>query len=103
MRVLIADQRKTVTIRLYGLTGNEVTREYFSLFFLEAVEIHETTDTEREITGTDAEFTVMTTDVYKELLVSVGKIQEALDDVSDRIDEGRSYEEFIVNNKIYAI
>ena len=39
----------------------------------------------------------------QELLVSVGKIQEALDDVSDRIDEGRSYEEFIVNDKIYAI
>lgn len=103
MRVLIADQNRTVTIRLYGLNGNEVTREYFSLFFLEVIEIHETTDTERNITGTDAEFTVATTEVYEALYNSIVAMQEAIDDVSDKVDEGRSHTEFIIDNRFYAI
>ena len=58
MRVYIKDEKKTVAVRLYGMNGKECTRRYFDTFFHDVKEVHETTDEERELSGTDAEYTI---------------------------------------------
>lgn len=103
MKVFIADQNKTVTVRIYGLNGTEVTREFFSVFFLRVIEIHETTDEERRISGTDAEFTIDTYDHFKDFVGKIETIQQAIDDMSYLLLDGSTIDDYIIDDHLYAI
>ena len=103
MRVYIADSNKTVTVRIYGVYGHEITREFFSLFFLRAVEVHETTDEERQVMGTDAEFTIDTYDLFKAFADKIDDIQKAIDDISYLLIEGTQTTDYICDDRLYAI
>ena len=103
MRLFIEDQRKTVTVRIYGLDGHEITREYMQLFFRQARELHITTDDEKEKYDTDAELTLTSYDVFKVFAGYIGTIQDSIDSVADAIGEKHACEEFIFNNHYYAI
>ena len=103
MRVFIADRKKTVSVHIYGVYGHEITREFFSLFFLRAVEVHETTDEERQIMGTDAEFTIETYDLFKAFADKIDDIQKAIDDISYLLIEGTQTTDYICDDRLYAI
>ena len=103
MRVFIADRKKTVSVHIYGVYGHEITREFFSLFFLRVIEVHETTDEERQVMGTDAEFTIDTYDLFKAFADKIDDIQKAIDDISYLLIEGTQTTDYICEDRLYAI
>ena len=103
MRVFIADRKKTVSVHIYGVYGHEITREFFSLFFLRVIEVHETTDEERQVMGTDAEFTIDTYDLFKAFADKIDDIQKAIDDISYLLIEGTQTTDYICDDRLYAI
>lgn len=102
MKVYIKDINKTATVRIYGITGKECTKEFFSVFFIRAIEIHQTTDEERT-SGTDGEFTFDTYELFREFAGKVGIIQSVLDDVSEMMIEGSVHEDWLIDNSYFVM
>ncbi|MBR1444133.1 MAG: hypothetical protein IJ583_11460 [Firmicutes bacterium] len=103
MRLYIEDQRKTVTVRIYGIYGNEITREYLLTFFGKARELRELSDEDRAGLNTDAEMSIASYDVFKVLAQYIGTIQDSIDAVADAMVSTNSVDEYIIDNALYAI
>lgn len=103
MRIYIADKRKTATVRIYGIDGGECTRKYFDTFFHNVIEIHETTDEEREICGKDPEYTIDTYDLFMAFAAAIGIIQDSIDEVALAVINEQKTEEYTFDGQCYAI
>ena len=103
MRVYIRDERKTVFVRLYGLDGEECTRQFFDTFFHDVIEVHETTDDERNSSGTDAEYTIDERRLFDAFVSVIGNIQDSIDHVAMAMIDEEPIEEYTYDDICYAI
>ena len=103
MRVYIRDERQTVSVRLYGLDGEECTRQFFDTFFHDVKEAHETTDEEREISGTDAEYTIDEGRLFAAFAEIVGNIQDSIDHVAIAMIDEEPIGEYTFDDVCYEI
>lgn len=103
MKVYIRDERKTVSLRLYGLDGEECTRRFFDTFLHDVIEVHETTGEERAETDTDAEYTIDERRLFDAFVRVIGNIQDSIDHVATAMIDEEPIEEYTYDDVCYAI
>ena len=103
MKVFIRETEKTVTVRIYGISGRECTREFFKCFFTEKDGVHETSDDEKVRYGTDAEYSIETQEFYDFFSKHIDNIQNSIDEVALAIINGYTVEEFVFDGEYYAL
>lgn len=102
MKVFIREYCRDVTVRIYGIDGEERTKEFFERYFEETIGVYETTDEEREQFGSEAEFTIDKADDYNYFAGKISSIQQAIDDIADSIINGAEIDRY-VDSVCYAI
>ncbi len=102
MKVFIKEYCRDVNIRIYGIDGEERTKEFFEKYFEETIGVYETTDEEHERFGSEAEFTIEKADDYNYFAGKISTIQQAIDDIADSIINGSEIDRY-VDSVCYAI
>ena len=103
MRVLIRETLETAVINIYGTDGKQHSRDYFDKYFEDSEGAYPTLDEEREEFGTDAEWTIIRKQDFKDFADIVSTLQQAIDGVQDRISNGDSLEKYTYNSDCYLI
>ncbi len=75
MKIFVREYCRDVTVRIYGIDGDEHTKEFFEKYFSDVKGIYETTDEKREDYNTEAVYTIVKADYYNFLAQQIESIQ----------------------------
>ncbi|MGN0553744.1 MAG: hypothetical protein ACI4I1_10190 [Oscillospiraceae bacterium] len=103
MRVLVKESHKTVSIRIYGLDGEERTKEFFEKYFTDVVGVYETPDEERESYESDAVWTIEKHADFSFFAQMLGVIQKSIDEIGKQLDKGANIQEYTFNDGCFVI
>jgi len=79
LRVFIREYCRDVTIRIYGLDGEERTREFFDKYFSYVRDVGKMSDEARAENLSEAEYYIATAEEFEYFAQKVGYIQTAID------------------------
>lgn len=102
MKVFIREYCRDVNIRIYGIDGEEHTKEFFETYFRETIGVYTTTEEEHEHFGSEAEYTIEKADDYNMFAGQINNIQKAIDEIADSILSGKEIDRY-VDNVCYVI
>ena len=88
MKILVPETGEEVDIYIYGVDGDEHTRDFFEKYFLDDETICEFEDYFLKLLKTDADFVVDSDETMKELKEMAVMVQSAIDDYVLLRDEG---------------
>lgn len=103
MKVFIKEICRDVIVRIYGTDGDEHTKEFFERFFCNVEGIYETTDDERTEYRSEGVYTIEKLEYYELFAQTVTNIQQAIDEVAKALIEGRSIEEFTIDQLCFVV
>ena len=103
MKVFIKEICRDVTIRIYGTDGDDHTEDFFRKYFRSVEGVYETTEDEHTEYRSEAVYTIEKLEYYEFLAQAVKNIQQAIDEIAKALIEGRTIEEFTVDEQCYVV
>ena len=103
MKVFIKEYCRDVTVRIYGIDGEERTKDYFDKYFYNVNGVDIVNKKEREEYHSEAEYSIEKAEYFQFLAQHIEEIQNTIDIAALAIIDGRSEEEFIVDNACYLV
>ena len=103
MKVFILEEEREVHIRIYGVDGEQRTKEFFDAVFVNMSCIYPTTEAEKKEHDTDAVYTFESKAAFDKLCKYLDKLQGALDTISEALTEGDYEEEYSFEYANYIV
>lgn len=103
MKVFIREYCRDVTVRIYGVDGEERTREFFEKYFSEVDGVYETTEEEHTKYCSEAEFTIERAEHYNFFAQQIDNIQRGIDDVAEALMRGEDIHSYAFDGYCYTI
>ena len=94
MKIFILEEQRKVHIRIYGVDGEQRTKEFFDAVFVGMSCVYPTTNEERSEYGTDAIYTFESKAAFNKFCVYLEKLQDTLDTIAEALIEGDHEEEY---------
>ncbi len=103
MKVFLKEYCRDVIIRIYGIDGDEHTREFFEKYLTSVDGVYETTEAERAEYRTKGVFTITKAEYFNFLAQQIGNIQQGIDEVADELMRGKTISDYTFNGVNYVI
>lgn len=103
MKVFILEEKRNVHIRIYGIGGEQRTKEFFDAVFVNMPCIYPTADDEKSVYGTDAEYTFESRAAFDKFCEFLEPLQETLDKIAEAVIEGDAAEEYGFEYENYIV
>lgn len=94
MRVFIREEKRDVHIRIYGIGGEQRTKEFFDAVFVDMSCVYPTTEEERAEYGTTGVYTFESKAAFDKFCVYLEKLQDTIDKIAEAIIEGDDEKEY---------
>ena len=83
MKIFILEEQREVHIRIYGIGGEQLTKEFFDSVFVNMPCIYPTADDEKTAYGTDAGYTFESRAAFDKFCEFLEPLQETLDKIAE--------------------
>lgn len=103
MKILIRETLRTIGVNIYGTDGKLHTKEYFEKYFGDTDGAYPILPEEQEEFQTEAEWVIITEANFREFAASLETIQNAIDGVQEKIENGDSRGEYTFNADCFLI
>lgn len=103
MKVFIREYCRDVTVRIYGIDGEERTREFFEKYFSDVDGVYETTEKEHTEYRSEAVYTIEKADHYNFFAQQVDNIQRGIDNVAEALIQGGDIRDYTFNGCCYTV
>lgn len=103
MKVFVREYCRDVTVRIYGIDGEERTKEFFRKYFSEVDGVYETTDEEREDYSSEAVYTITKAEYYNFLAQHIDNIQKGIDEIAEAEFRRETSQDYTFDNCCYVI
>lgn len=103
MKVFILEEEREVHIRIYGIDGEQRTKEFFDAVFVNMSCIYPTTEAEKKEHDTDAVYTFESKAAFDKFCEYLEKLQDTLDTISEALFEDDSAEEYCFEYENYLV
>ena len=103
MKVLIRETLRTVGVNIYGAVGQLHTKDFFEKYFSDTDGAYPTLPEEQEEFETEAEWTIITEADFKHFAENLAHIQNAIDGVQEKLENGDSRAEYTFNSDCFLI
>ena len=103
MRIFILEEQREVHIRIYGVDGEQRTKEFFDAVFVGMSCVYPTTDKEKSEYGTDAAYTFESRAAFNKFCTYLEKLQDTLDTIAEALIEGNHEEEYSFEYANYIV
>lgn len=103
MKVFVREYCRDVTVRIYGIDGEERTKEFFQKYFADVTGIYETTDEEKENYNSEAVYTITKADYYNFLAQHIDNIQKGIDEIAEAEFRKETAQDYTFENCCYVI
>ena len=103
MKVFILEEEREVHIRIYGIDGEQRTKEFFDAVFVNMSCIYPTTEAEKKEHDTDAVYTFESKAAFDKFCEYLEKLQDTLDTISEALFENDSAEEYCFEYENYLV
>lgn len=103
MKVFIRECCRDAVVKIYGIDGEEHTKEFFEKFFLGCAGVYRTTEEEHTEYLSEAEFTVVKAGDFEYFAKNLGKLQNAIDIVAEGLKRGESIQDYTFNGRCYIV
>ncbi len=103
MKVFILEEEREVHIRIYGIDGEQRTKEFFDAVFVNMSCIYPTTEAEKKEHDTDAVYTFESKAAFDKFCEYLEKLQDTLDTISEALFENDSAEEYCFKYENYLV
>ena len=103
MKVFIHEEEREVHIRIYGIDGEQRTKEFFDAVFVNMSCIYPTTEAEKKEHDTDAVYTFESKAAFDKFCEYLEKLQDTLDTISEALIEDDSAEEYCFEYENYLV
>lgn len=103
MKVFILEEKREVHIRIYGIDGEQRTKEFFDAVFVNMSCIYPTTEAEKKEHDTDAVYTFESKAAFDKFCEYLEKLQDTLDTISEALFENDSAEEYCFEYENYLV
>lgn len=94
MKIFILEEQRKVHFRIYGVDGEQRTKEFFDAVFVGMSCVYPTTNEEKSEYGTDAIYTFESKAAFNKFCVYLEKLQDTLDTIAEALIEGDHEEEY---------
>lgn len=94
MKIFILEERREVHIRIYGIDGEQHTKEFFDAVFVNMSCIYPTTEAEKKEYDTDSIYTFESRAAFNKFCGYLEKLQDTLDKIAEAIIEGDDEKEY---------
>ena len=94
MKIFILEEQREVHIRIYGINGEQRTKEFFDAVFVGMSCLYPTTNEEKSEYGTDAIYTFESRAAFNKFCTFLEKLQDTLDTIAEALIEGDHEEEY---------
>lgn len=94
MKAFILEEQREVHIRIYGIDGEQRTKEFFDAVFVGMSCVYPTTDEEKSEYSTDAIYTFESRAAFNKFCTFLEKLQDTLDTIAEALIEGDHEEEY---------
>ena len=94
MRVFIREEKRDVHIRIYGIGGEQRTKEFFDAVFVDMSCVYPTTEEERAEYGTTGVYTFESRAAFDKFCEYHEILQETLDTIAEALIDENSVEEY---------
>ena len=103
MKIFILEEEREVHIRIYGIDGEQRTKEFFDAVFVNMSCIYPTTEAEKKEHDTDAVYTFESKAAFDKFCEYLEKLQDTLDTISEALIEDDSAEEYCFEYENYLV
>ncbi len=103
MRVFIREEKRDVHIRIYGIGGEQHTKEFFDAVFVNMSCIYPTTEAEKKEYDTDAVYTFESRAAFDQFCEYLEILQDTLDTISEALFKDDSAEEYCFEYENYLV
>lgn len=103
MKVFILEEQREVHIRIYGIDGEQHTKEFFDAVFVGMSCVYPTTDEEKSEYGTDAIYTFESRAAFNKFCEYLEILQDTLDTISEALFKDDSAEEYSFEYANYIV
>lgn len=103
MKILIRETMGTVGVNIYGTDGRLHTKEYFEKYFGDTDGAYPILPEEQEEFKTEAEWVIITEADFRGFAASLETIQNAIDGVQEKNENGDSIREYTFNADCFLI
>lgn len=103
MKVYIKEYRRDVTVRIYGIDGQEHTKEFFDRYLYNVEGVDFVSDKEREAYRSEAEYSISKGEYFQYLAENIEKIQQAIDTAAVAIINGKSVSDYCFADSCYLV
>lgn len=103
MKVFIRECCRDAVVKIYGIDGEEHTKEFFEKFFLGCADVYRTTEEEHTEYHSEAEFTVVKAGDFDCFAKNLGKLQNTIDIVAEELKRGKSIQDYTFNGRCYIV
>ena len=103
MKVFIKEYCRDVIVRIYGIDGEERTKEYFDKYLATIEGVYPTTDEEHESYKSEAVYTITKADYYNFFAQQIENIQKGIDEISEALFRNETEQEYTFEDECYAI
>ncbi len=103
MKVFISEYCRDVTVRIYGIDGDEKTKEFFAKYFADVGGVYETTDEERDEFNSEAKYTITKAEYFNFLAQHIDNIQKGIDEIAEAVIREEDVGEYAFNDVSYVI
>lgn len=103
MKVFILEEEREVHIRIYGIDGEQRTKEFFDAVFVNMSCIYPTTEAEKKEHDTDAVYTFESKAAFYKFCEYLERLQETLDTIAEALIDENSVEEYCFEYKNYLV
>ena len=103
MKVFILEEEREVHIRIYGIDGEQRTKEFFDAVFVNMSCIYPTTEAEKKEHDTDAVYTFESKAAFDKFCEYLEKLQDTLDTIAEALIDENSAEEYCFEYENYLV
>lgn len=94
MKVFILEEQREVHIRIYGVDGEQRTKEFFDAVFVNMSCVYLTTEDERKKYHTNGIYTFESRAAFNKFCTFLEKLQDTLDKIAEAIIGGDDEKEY---------
>ncbi len=103
MKIFILEEQWEVHIRIYGVDGEQRTKEFFDAVFVGMSCVYPTTDKEKSEYDTDAVYTFESRAAFDKFCEYLEILQDTLDTISEALFKDDSAEEYSFEYANYIV
>ena len=103
MKIFILEEQREVHIRIYGIDGEQHTKEFFDAVFVNMSCIYPTTEAEKKEYDTDAVYTFESKAAFDKFCEYLEILQETLDTIAESLIDENSVEEYCFEYEKYLV